>query len=354
MTGLASSWTSVLLAGQPLEAAPAVDLEHAGVVGQHLAGAVPDPVLGVDIGHRRRQVAPPGAVVPGEAPEIAGAGFALAGRQHRQARVVAEQLGRTQDAGEQQLPQRLQPPCRPAHPVRQGGAVEMDAVALQDLGLAVQWQTVVVLRHRHLGQQTFGRQTAGDGAVRRRSLHDRLGAAPAAVERAFGDPDAQAQRHGIEALGLLDTDLVQRPAAARAAPVLRLDHHLIALEMGRQMTEVAPGRSPPGAPVRVATLRALLGGLGRRDLLLEVFQGELELIGIETLGLAAELGPQELPDHQFQPLALGIGLLEGALEVIALHLQSIERRCLPLNKGFHLDQPGQQLIWIGLIFRMTN
>src|SRR3954447_13063413 len=126
---------SVLLAGQPLEAAPAVDLQHAGVVGQHLAGAVPDPVLGVDIGHRRRQVAPPGAVVPGKAPEITGAGFARAGRQHRQARVVAEQLGRTQDAAEQPFPQRLEPPCRPAHPVRQGGAVEMDAVALQDLGL---------------------------------------------------------------------------------------------------------------------------------------------------------------------------------------------------------------------------
>ena len=66
---------------------------------------------------------------------------------------------------------------------------------------------------------------------------------------------------------------------------------------------------------------------------------------------AAELGPQELPDHSS---SRGISLLEGALEVIALHLQSIERRCLPLNKGFHLDQPGQQLIWIGLIFRMTN
>ena len=145
----------VLFAGQPLEAAPAVDLQHAGVVGQHLAGTVPDPVLGVDVGHRRRQVALPGAVVPGKAPEIAGPGPALAGRQHRQARIVAEQLGRTQHAGEQQLPQRLQPPRRPAHPVRQGGAVEMDAVALQDLGLAVQRQAVVVLRHRHLGQQSL-------------------------------------------------------------------------------------------------------------------------------------------------------------------------------------------------------
>jgi hypothetical protein len=45
---------------QPLEAA--IDLEHAGVIGQHLAGA--DPVLGIDV--RRRQVALPGAVIPGE------------------------------------------------------------------------------------------------------------------------------------------------------------------------------------------------------------------------------------------------------------------------------------------------
>ena len=121
--------------------------------------------------------------------------------------------------------------------------------------------------------------------------------------------------------------------------------------MGRQVAEVAPGRSPPGAPVLVAVLSVLPRGLGRRDLLLEVFQGELELLGIEALGLAAELGPQELPDHQFQPLALGISLLEGALEVIALPgtlIQSIERRCLPLNKTFHLDQPCQELIWIGM------
>ena len=218
---------------------------------------------------------------------------------------------------------------------------------------AVQWQTVVVLRHRHLDQQRLGRQAAGDGAVRRRSLNDRLGAAPAAVDRTLGDPDAQAQRHGIEALGLLDADRVQGAAAARAAPVLRLDHHLIALEMGRQVAEVAPGRSPPGAPVRVAVLSVLPRGLGRRDLLLEVFQGELELLGIEAFGLAAELRPQELPDHQLQPLALGIGLLEGALEVITLALQaiplivkSIERDLLPLNDTFHLDQPCQELIWI--------
>jgi hypothetical protein len=52
----------IVFAGQSLEAA--VDLQHTGVIGQHLAGT--DPVLGVDVGHRRRQVALPGAIVPGE------------------------------------------------------------------------------------------------------------------------------------------------------------------------------------------------------------------------------------------------------------------------------------------------
>jgi hypothetical protein len=91
---------------------------------------------------------------------------------------------------------------------------------------------------------------------------------------------------------------VQHPAAARAVPVLRLDHHLIALEMGRQVAEVAPGRSPPGASVLFGILSIPPGG---RDLLLEVFQGQLELRGIEALGFATELGSQELPDHQLQP-----------------------------------------------------
>ena len=75
-----------------------------------------------------------------------------------------------------------------------------------------------------------------------------------------------------------------------------------------------------GRRFAVAVRSLLLRGLGRRDLLLEVFQGELELLGIETLGFTTELGSNQLPDHQFQPLALGIGLLEGALEVITLAL----------------------------------
>ena len=198
------------------------------------------------------------------------------------------------------------------------------------------------------------RQATGNDTVRHRSLYNRLAAASAAVDRAPGDPDAQVQGHGVQTLRFLDVDLVQGSAAARAASVLRLDHHLIALEMGRQVTEVAPSRRAPGTPVFFAVLSILPGSLDRRDLLLDVFQGELELLGIEALGPAAELCSNQLPDHQFQPLTLGIGLLKGTLEVIAFGFQSIERNSLPLNKGFHLDQPILQLIWIGYVFGMTS
>ena len=124
--------------------------------------------------------------------------------------------------------------------------------------------------------------------------------------------------------------------------------------MGRQVTEVAPGRSPPGAPVFFAVFSVLPGSPDRRDLLFDVFQGELELLGVQALGPEAKLRSNQMPDHQFQPLTLGIGLLERALEVIALGFQSIERNSLPLNKGFHLDQLGLHLIWIGYVFGVAN
>jgi hypothetical protein len=107
-------------------------------------------------------------------------------------------------------------------------------------------------------------------------------------------------------------------------------------------------------PAFFAVLSILPGSPDRRDLLLDVLQGELELLRVQALGLASELRSNQLPDHQFQPLTLGIGLLEGALEVIALGFQSIERNSLPLNKGFHLDQPGLQLTWIAHVFGMTS
>ena len=64
----------LLLADQPLEAAPAVDLQDAAVAGEHLRGPGVDAVLGVDVGDRRWPLALPGRVVAGQAPQVSRPG----------------------------------------------------------------------------------------------------------------------------------------------------------------------------------------------------------------------------------------------------------------------------------------
>ena len=157
--------------------------------------------------------------------------------------VIAEDLRRAQDGGEQQFPQRLQPPCRAATPVGQRRAIEVDAVAGIDPRLAVERQAVGVLGDNDLGNQRLGRHAAGDQTLRRRSLDDRLGAGPATVARAPGDPDPQAQRDHVELLGDVLIDHVQRAAAAWAGLVGDVDNDLVALQMGRQVTAVALRRA---------------------------------------------------------------------------------------------------------------
>src|SRR4051794_27236759 len=54
--------------------------------------------------------------------------------------IIGEDPGRAHDVPAQQAPERLQPPARPAHPVAQRGAVELDPLPGEDLRLAVQGQ----------------------------------------------------------------------------------------------------------------------------------------------------------------------------------------------------------------------
>jgi hypothetical protein len=123
----------------------------------------------------------------------------------------------------------------------------------------------------------------------------------------------------IQALGLLDGDLMQRAAAARTGLVRDIDENLGALQMPGQMTEqTLSGSSAPAACVLGRAGSGLVAGrrsLG--DLLLDIFQGELELLGVQALRLGTELCPVQLFEHKIQPLAFGLGLFKGSLEVIA-------------------------------------
>ena len=56
-------------------------------------------------------------------------------------------------------------------------------------------------------------------------------------------------------------------------------------------------------------------GLGGGHVLLQAFQGELELVGIEALGLWPVLPPEQLLDGQLQLLQLGRGRIQRRLGV---------------------------------------
>ena len=70
--------------------------------------------------------------------------------------------------------QRAQVPGGMADPVRQRGAIQIDALAGVDLGLAIQRQMVGIFGHQNLGDGGLGRQTALDQPRWRRGLHDAI------------------------------------------------------------------------------------------------------------------------------------------------------------------------------------
>jgi hypothetical protein len=115
-----------------------------------------------------------------------------------------------------------------ADPVGQGRAIELDALAGIDLRLAVKRQMVGVLGDDHLRHQRLGRQAALDQPLRRRHLGDLALAGAAGILEPPRDDHLELRRHHVQPLRgvLADADL--QPAAAGAALVGDVEHHLFA------------------------------------------------------------------------------------------------------------------------------
>jgi hypothetical protein len=159
--------------------------------------------------------------------------------------------------------------------------------------------------------------------------------AGAGSARTPGDPDPEAQRDHVELLGDIFLDHVHRTAAARAALVGDVEDDLTALQMRRQVPAVALRRAAcPG----LRPGHGLGRFLGRGDgsgVLLEPFQGELELLGVDALGLAAVPGADQLPDRQ--------------LQLFQFRFQSIALNCLCT-----LLRPGSQSTKIWWVAHLTR
>jgi hypothetical protein len=142
--------------------------------------------------------------------------------------------------------------------------------------------------------QCLSCHAAIDWPLRRRHHHGNIVAAVAYVARPTRDPHPQLRRRDVELLGPQFAHYLQRTAAARAGTILDVDHNLIARQVSRQRTMIPIGPSITSSALSArGDIGSFLAGLVRRGRLLQIFQPELQLIGSQLLGAAAEPMPQQ-------------------------------------------------------------
>src|ERR1700688_3380702 len=95
--------------------------------------------------------------------------------------------------------QGIQPPTGAAHPVRQGRAVDLDAVPGEDLALPVKRKVIAVLGDQDMSEKTGTREALGDRTLRGGRLMNSP-AGPAAIARPADTDDSEPRGHMIEHL----------------------------------------------------------------------------------------------------------------------------------------------------------
>jgi hypothetical protein len=131
--------------------------------------------------------------------------------------VVGVQYGAGADVLADRLGQRREQELRLANPIGKRRAVEFDAFAGVDDGLAVQWGVVAVLGDHHVRDQARPRPAAFDRQRRHRRLHNALAGAAAQLWAEVAD-HLEAGGDVFEHLALVLADPAEgRAAAARAA-----------------------------------------------------------------------------------------------------------------------------------------
>ena len=176
---------------------------------------------------------------------------------------------------------------RRPHPVGQNGAVEHDPVPGEDLRLAVERHMLAELCDRYLRQQRLGWDAALDQMRGRRRLGDARAALRTGVAGPHGLDDAILRGRHVEAAGAVLADPNHQAAAAGTCEARGLDHAFDARQMGGKGAGGAGGSLPRDRAARTACALVLaLLRFGDRDL--DIFENELQLIGIELLRTLAE------------------------------------------------------------------
>ena len=283
-----------------------------------------------------------------------GLGPAPAGVEDRQRRVIGEQLGRGQHGGDEQVVKGAQPPSCPADPVGQGRAVEGDAEPGVYLRLTVERQVITEFADDDVSQQRLGGHAAGDRTLGRRRLDHAFFTRSAGVFGRVDRLDPELGRHDVEHFPDILAHGVKRAATARAGLVLDIDRDIDPGQIDRQGASIAPRFGGPGLARRLFRGRGgLAGGLGRADGLLQVFESQLQLVGVELFGTGAIKGAPQLLNQIVQLLDLGrrLGMLclEGVAlgpESIPLGLDGVQFEARLGGLGQCRDQSGSDLVMV--------
>ena len=146
--------------------------------------------------------------------------------------------------------QRAQVPGSMTDPVRQRGAIQIDAaLAGVDLRLPVQRQMVGIFGHQNLGDSGLGRQAALDQARRRQGLQDAVLATPAGIFGPPGNEHPELGWYDVQPLALVLADPVQLARAAGAGLVVDVDDDLNPRQVRRQRAAIGAALVSPDLPI---------------------------------------------------------------------------------------------------------
>jgi len=293
------------LVSELLEPGIAVDLKDA-LEGVEMCLRPDRPAVGlVDVEGCRRIGARPAPLVAGVDPQPAGLGAPAPGIEHRQRRVVGEQLIGREDRLPQSVVQRFEPPAGTADPAGHGGPLQIDALAGEDLGLAVQGEMIAVLADQDVGEQRGAGRAAGDHPLGRGGLHHRI-APPAGILGPPNADDPQGRRHPVEHLADALADGMQGAAATGADVGLDIEHTILPSEMVGKRLAPCGNRWGIGRR-RHGTAPDDFGEVG-----IEVLQAKRQLVRIEPLGTAPELATLQLLDDALKAADLVVTMLDEA------------------------------------------
>lgn len=188
-----------------------------------------------------------------------------------------------------------------AHPVRQRRYVEVDAFALVDVALTVEWQVQAILGEQDMGQQPGSRAPTRNRVRGGRRLADRFAGSADELLTDVLDHFPLA-RDELQRLGHILAELAQSVVAAAWAS----RRHWIHKTLPRQMLRQRPARR--FAPLErghrnLLGCGHLRGGLGLRGVLLEIGELQLKLVQqCAALGGLSELLVPQLLDREFELL----------------------------------------------------